>query len=452
MIFLVLPGFAQDAPQPAEPTVKPDVDILESRFSTTTPVVGDTLTYFLKFDSVKGLRVHPVEQFSEQGLTVVEKQHLAPQEFKGRMIQQYQYTLRPDQPGTFQFSPASIQFDGPHVNPIAAVADPAQLTVSSIVDVQVVSNSPVMLGEALELRLKVVKRKPVTMSAMPQTLSAVFHASEPDKTSETDQTTDKSDVPPTPTPQPASLEFVLDQSQQVTPQQIEGQTVEEYQYLVSAQPTVAGEYVIPEFTVTYRTAGGEEVQQVVKPTQIFVLNPNTDNLDIATDYHFLVVPAIIAAALLVGGLLGFLYLKYRKPRQTAVLRIPPPLPPGDVAHRELAEIQAMHLPSKGQFKEYYTFVSESVRKFLGAEYHFPVLERTTGEILTDIQAQNMPDAIKRQVSNFLPEADMVKFAKYTPTLEQADKVMEEALRIVDESLAYHQPTSVAEETTQDTAQ
>ncbi len=136
--------------------------------------------------------------------------------------------------------------------------------------------------------------------------------------------------------------------------------------------------------------------------------------------------------------MAFLYLKYRKPRKAVDTFVPPPLPPGDVAHQELAEIQAMKLPSKGEFKEYYTLISETVRKFLGAEYHFHVLERTTEEILTDIQAQNMPDKIKRRVSTFLPEADVVKFAKYTPTLEQSEQAMEVALQIVDDSLEYHQ--------------
>ncbi len=37
----------------------------------------------------------------------------------------------------------------------------------------------------------------------------------------------------------------------------------------------------------------------------------------------------------------------------------------------------------------------------------------------------------------LPEADMVKFAKYVPTVEQAEYAMQQAVRIVDESLAHH---------------
>ena len=167
------------------------------------------------------------------------------------------------------------------------------------------------------------------------------------------------------------------------------------------------------------------------------MNPNTGNLVINTDYRFLIFPAILVATLILGGLAVFFYLRTRRSRRQEEPVVASMLPPGEIAQRELAAIQAMKLPGKGEFKKYYILVSESVRKFLGAEYHFPVLERTTEEILSEIQERAMPDTIKRRVSTFLPEADMVKFAKYLPTLEEADHTMDQALKIVDESLGYH---------------
>ena len=63
LIFIIaafaFPGFAQEE----QPT--PDVAILESRFSTTTPVVGDSFKYFLKFDYFLHLKVQAIEHFSE---------------------------------------------------------------------------------------------------------------------------------------------------------------------------------------------------------------------------------------------------------------------------------------------------------------------------------------------------------------------------------------------------
>ena len=440
IIFLLsLPAFAQEEPQES-PSAPQDVTILESRFSTTTPVVGESFQYSLKFDYLEGLSVEPEEQFDGQGITIIERRELDPQEFEGRTIEQYEYSLKASEPGQFQFSPVSINYSGPRMNPVAAIADPVQLSVSAVLDLRVVTNSPVMLGESLELSLEVIKRKPVTISAMPPELKAVVPKAKPFDLLEQQATAPKDEDNPasTPTPEPDPLVFTLDQSQEITPQQVEGGTSEQYRYLTVDQPDQAGEYVIPAFIVSYRTANGEEVEQRVEETKIFVLNPSSGNQEIATDYRFFMGPAIVVAAVILGGLLVFLFLKYRKPRQIKDAYVPPPLPPGELAHRELEEIQAMKLPSKGEFKQYYFLLSESVRKFLGAEYHFHVLERTTEEILQDIRQRDIPEKIKLRISGFLPEADMVKFAKYVPTLEQTDDAMQQALNIVDESLEYHQ--------------
>lgn len=420
-----------------------EVSILESRFSTTTPVIGDTFTYSLKFDHVESLNVYPVEHFSENGLSFVERKQLDPQKFQGRRIQQYEYTLRAEKEGQYQFSPVSINLVGPLKNPIVALADPVQLSVLSIVDIQIVTNSPIMLDEPLEFSLSIAKRKPVTLTAMPHTFEATLQIPEEPESKEQESTTDSQSA--SSTPQLSVLQFALDQSQNVVPQQTDGQTVEQYHYILSAPPNQAGEYIIPEFTVTYRTATGKEMPKQVEATSIFVLNPSTGNVDIQTDYGYLIFPAIIVAALLLGGILVFLYLKYRKPRKQQEIMFEPALPPGEVAHRELAEIQAMQLPRKGEFKKYYFLLSESVRKFLGAEYHFHVLERTTEEILEEIQYRDIPETIRRQIGIFLPETDLVKFAKYIPTLEEADHAMEQALNIVAESLEYHRPKVISRE-------
>ena len=313
----VLPGFAQ------EEQLTPDVAILESRFSTTTPVIGDSFKYFLKFEYLKHLKVQPIEHFSEHGFSIIELQQLEAQEFDGRIIQQYTYTLEAQQTGEYQFSPVSLNLTGPRQNPIATLADPVQLTITSIVDVHVMTNSPVMLDQPLELSLAVTKRKPVSITSMPHELEAIGSTPKPFELLEQTATIDASAV--TPTSPPVPLHFVLDQSQNITPQQVDGAMVEHYQYILSAQPEQAGEYLIPEFTIRYRKTNGEEIQQNVEESKIFVLNPNTGNLNIQTDYRFLILPGIFAVAVALGGLLVFLYLKYRKARKGQEIFLPPPL-------------------------------------------------------------------------------------------------------------------------------
>lgn len=431
-VMLLNAGVAHSQETPA-----PDASILESRFSTNAPLIGEAFKYFLKFDHLKAAAVRPELHLAEHGIEIIETQQMPPQEFQGRVIEQFEYALKAAKPGKLQFSPATLMFAGPRVNLVAAVADPAQLDVTSVVDVQVKTNSPLTVGDPLELSVIVTKRKPVMIAVMPNELTATQQRSPVAEATPAREATALPETTPTAAPQPAALTFTLDHSQQIAPQQTEQGAVETYRYLLAAQPTQAGEYLIPAFTITYRDANGQETQQEQPETRIFVLNPNVKNAELPTDYRFLILPAIILSTVLLGFAIGLLYLKYRKPRTRQETVVEPILPPGDIAHRELAEIEAMQLPMQGEFKQYYFLVSEVVRKFLGAEYHFHVLECTTEEILQEIQRRDMPDGVKREINLLLPEADMVKFAKYVPTLDQAEYAMQQAMRIVDDSLAHH---------------
>lgn len=455
-------GFSQDTGiLPKTLTKEKNISILESRFLTTQPIVGEAFQYFLKFDYKEDLRVYPVEHFTENGITIIEQKCLEPQKFQGRVIEQYEYTLSAQQEGEHRFIPISIQYVGPLKNPLAAQTELAQIVVLAIVEVQVVTNSPLMLNEVLELKLSVAKRKPVTITSMPHTLEAPFQVPTPDMNagkmppsntlrtgvpSGSEEPGDSSSQIPTLPPPPPPLRFELDQSQNITPQQTDEYTTEQYTYNTVVSPEKAGEYVIPEFTITYRTAAGEEVQISTPKTSIFVLNPNTGNLTIQTNYRVLIFPAIVVAMMILTGIGVFFYLRYRKRRRLKRALIEPPLPPGEIAHQELSQIQALRLPAKGEFKTYYSMVSESVRKFLGAEFSFHVLERTTEEVLQDIQKRDVPDSVREHTGKFLQKADMVKFAKYIPLPEEADAAMEQALTIVDESIEYHLAKAAEEAT------
>ena len=301
-----------------------------------------------------------------------------------------------------------------------------------VIDGQAKRNSPLTLGEPVELSLIVTKRQPVTISAMPTELQAAPQL----PPAPSPQPTPSAAVTPTP---PAVLTFALDQSQPITPQQTDQGAVETYRYLLAAPPQQAGEYVIPAFSITYRAENGAETEQRQPEITLYILNPNTDNLDVPTNFRFLLMPALIASLVALTAILLLLYLKRRQPRAREENFIAPAIPPGELARRELADIQAMRLPQKGEFKAYYTLLSETVRKFVGAEYEFHVLERTTEEILGEVRRRDMPESVKQRINALLPEADLAKFAKYAPSVANADAAMQDAARIVDDSLEFHRP-------------
>jgi hypothetical protein len=134
-------------------------------------------------------------------------------------------------------------------------------------------------------------------------------------------------------------------------------------------------------------------------------------------------------ALLVGAVLGWLLVRWlRRPR--AAPPAPPPRPPWEVAIEELHDIRHAGLIEAGRYAEHYDRVSHAVRRYLGDRYGFDGLESTTREILTTLRRVAPPVTALDEIEPFLREADLVKFAKLTPTPDQCRVVLDRGDRIV----------------------
>ncbi len=138
---------------------------------------------------------------------------------------------------------------------------------------------------------------------------------------------------------------------------------------------------------------------------------------------------VSCVALLVGALLGWLLVHWlRRPRATRPP--PPPRPPWEVAIEELHDIRHAGLVDAERYAEHYDRVSYTVRKYLGDRYGFDGLESTTREILGVLRRVVPSVPALDEIEPFLREADLVKFAKLTPTSEQCRIVLDRGDSIV----------------------
>jgi hypothetical protein len=120
------------------------------------------------------------------------------------------------------------------------------------------------------------------------------------------------------------------------------------------------------------------------------------------------------AALVLGALVAWLVSLWRK-RPRPVPPPPPPRPPWEVALEELFDVRISQLVEQGRFVEHVGRVSDALRKYLGARYGFEGLETTTAEAMTALRRADPGITVLRDVETFLAQADLVKFAKLTPT-------------------------------------
>jgi hypothetical protein len=105
----------------------------------------------------------------------------------------------------------------------------------------------------------------------------------------------------------------------------------------------------------------------------------------------------------------------RRSRASRPAGLVEPLPPADVwARGELAKIERMELPARGKVKEHYVLVSEVLRRYIFLRHGVETLERTTGELLSDLTTTGIAPLHREAYARILEEADLVKFAKWKP--------------------------------------
>jgi hypothetical protein len=141
---------------------------------------------------------------------------------------------------------------------------------------------------------------------------------------------------------------------------------------------------------------------------------------------------LIVITVLVVGLYYFL-----RKRGVDLLHVKqrPEEPPHIVAFRELERIRIEKIWHNGKVKEYYTQITDTIRKYIGKRFGVYAMEMTTEELmivlekLADLNVHNT--AIIRQV---LELADLVKFARAEPLTNEHDRTLKNAYEFVENTL------------------
>jgi hypothetical protein len=171
---------------------------------------------------------------------------------------------------------------------------------------------------------------------------------------------------------------------------------------ISTNPTIV--------TVRSLAEGVEDIKDIKSPEA---------EVDHETDrwpfwYWLIIALVLVAAAVLIYRLIG------RKRKTVGAV----PLPVDWYA--ELKKISRMGLLERGEYKRYYSLLSELARRYLEARTGVEAMERTTFEVVRDLRAASVPDAQVAQIEVFLSDADLVKFAKVKPREETAVEAIREA--------------------------
>lgn len=211
---------------------------------------------------------------------------------------------------------------------------------------------------------------------------------------------------------------------------------------------------IPPIKIEYRTKGDSTLKTTLSNPVSF----NVHRLDVNVqeeikdikppvrlfDYMFLVY--IFIGVLIISILVYyFIYRKYfRKKKEEIVVKKEIKLLSHQLALKKLDDLDKEQLWQKGFVKDYHSKITDIIREYFEKQFGLPALERTTTESLNLLSKHSQGRKVLDVTSEFLSNADLVKFAKYTPLESVNIEMMNQAKNIVKKTAKLDQEEEVQE--------
>ncbi len=138
------------------------------------------------------------------------------------------------------------------------------------------------------------------------------------------------------------------------------------------------------------------------------------------------------------------YRKY-KAKQSGEPVKPKHVDPCDViALRELERIREEKLWQKNRFKEYYSDLTDTLRRYISERYSLNAMESTTDEIMESLAQVYSDTASTTKLRSVLETADFVKFAKHEPLPDENDTALKHAVEFVEQTRIAENPSQPTE--------
>lgn len=140
----------------------------------------------------------------------------------------------------------------------------------------------------------------------------------------------------------------------------------------------------------------------------------------------------------------YLYLRLRDNKPiVAKIRIIKRLLPHQKAMKEIEAIKADKMVMSENQKEYYTKLTDTLRKYIEERYGFRAMEMTSSEIidrLTETQDSQALDELRLLFNT----ADLVKFAKYSTLINENDMNLVNAIEFINKTKVENQVEDIVE--------
>lgn len=149
------------------------------------------------------------------------------------------------------------------------------------------------------------------------------------------------------------------------------------------------------------------------------------------DWYGLIGCSFLALPLLALLIYFIIRIRDNKPIIRKI-KVEPKLPPHQAAMQEIERIKTEKVWQKGRAKEYYTELTEALRTYIKDRFGFNALEMTSSEIIDKLVEMNDKEAIA-DLKELFQTADLVKFAKHDPQMNENDANLINAIDFINET-------------------
>ncbi len=212
---------------------------------------------------------------------------------------------------------------------------------------------------------------------------------------------------------------------------------------IPVQSFDSGFYLLPEFTFVTPgdTVHSKQLSLRIVPVDVTADTPISDYANVSEpenksiwdavpdwiiDYWWIL---IILAALIVAGI--WLYRKYR--RDGYIIPPKPQPTPYEIAVESLRDLKEKKLWEQGMEKEYYTDLTEILRRYLYGRFSINAMEMTSRQIMGALKRNKETAPLRGLIRELLEMADFVKFAKVRPLPEDNIKSLDNVWQFVKET-------------------
>lgn len=194
-----------------------------------------------------------------------------------------------------------------------------------------------------------------------------------------------------------------------------------FEVLVDGVPFYSEELALAVYMMPVDTTN---LEQFFPPKDIWAVELTWDDYKAPVGYSILF---ILLAAVLAWVTIRFIN---NKPI-IRIVKLKPKLPAHVVALNEMERIKSdTGWRTAGSSKEYYTAITDALREYMNERFAFNATEMTTAEIIDELLKIKDKESL-RDLRDILETADLVKFAKFNPPMNENDRNLLNAIEFVD---------------------